>query len=113
MKERGRNEEMKGMEDEKAGFGSLGQEKKEGPEKSGAVAGQEGEGEEKQKAPPGMRVVGGGSGKKANEKTSDPMTLETISRLEQVKQSDSPAILQQRIQIQDQRPQPFLPAKPW
>jgi len=30
MKERGRNEEMKGMEDEKAGFGSRGQEKKEG-----------------------------------------------------------------------------------
>ena len=30
MKERGRNDEMKGMEDEKAGFGSLGQEKKEG-----------------------------------------------------------------------------------
>lgn len=113
MKERGRNEEMKGMEDEKAGFGSLGQEKKEGQEQSGAAAGQGGEGEEKQDAPPGMRVVGGGSGKKANDKTSDPMTLEAVSRLEQVKQSDSPAILQQRMQPQDQRPQPSSLGKPW
>ena len=113
MKERGRNEEMKGMEDEKAGFGSLGQEKKEGPEQRGATAGQTGEGKEKQDAPPGMRVVGGGSGKKVNDKTSDPMTLETISRLEQVKQSDSPAILQQRLQPQDQRPQPSSLGKPW
>lgn len=113
MKERGRNEEMKGMEDEKAGFGSLGQEKKEGQQQSGAAAGQGGEGEEKQNAPPGMRVVGGGSGKKANDKTADPMTLEAITRLEQVKQSDSPAILQQRLQPQDQRPQPSSLGKPW
>lgn len=113
MKERGQNEEMKGMEDEKAGFGSLGQEKKEGQEQRGAAAGQGGGGEEKQDAPAGMRVVGGGSGKKVNDKTSDPMTLEAISRLEQVKQSDSPAILQQRLQPQDQRPQPSSLGKPW
>ena len=113
MKERGQNEEMKGMEDDKAGFGSLGQEKKEGQEQRGAAAGQTGEGEEKQNAPPGMRVVGGGSGKKVNDKTSDPMTLEAMSRLEQVKQSDSPAILQQRLQPQDQRPQPSSLGKPW
>jgi hypothetical protein len=41
------------------------------------------------------------------------MTLEAMSRLEQVKQSDSPAILQQRLQPQDQRPQPSSLGKPW
>jgi hypothetical protein len=111
MKERGRNEEMKGMEDEKAGFGSLGQDKKEGQEQSGGAGGQGGE--ERAEAPPGMRVVGGGSGQKASDKSSDPMTLEAMSRLEQVKQSDSPAILQQRLQPQDQRPQPSSLGKPW
>lgn len=111
MKERGRNEEMKGMEDERAGFGSLGQEKKEGKEQPGGVTGQGGE--EKADAPPGMRVVGGGSGKKASDKSSDPMTLEAMSRLEQVKQSDSPAILQQRLQPKDQLPQPSSLGKPW
>jgi len=111
MKERGRNEEMKGMEDEKAGFGSLGQDKKEGQEQAGGAGGQGGE--ESAEAPPGMRVVGGGSGKKASDKSSDPMTLEAMSRLEQVKQSDSPAILQQRLQPQDQRPQPSSLGKPW
>ena len=111
MKERGRNEEMKGMEDEKAGFGSFGQDKKEGQEQPGGTAGQGGE--EKADAPPGMRVVGGGSGQKASDKSSDPMTLEAMSRLEQVKQSDSPAILQQRLQPQDQPPQPSSLGKPW
>jgi hypothetical protein len=111
MKERGRNEEMKGMEDEKAGFGSLGQDKKEGQEQPGGAGGQGGE--ESAEAPPGMRVVGGGSGKKASDKSSDPMSLEAMSRLEQVKQSDSPAILQQRLQPQDQRPQPSSLGKPW
>lgn len=111
MKERGRNEEMKGMEDEKAGFGNLGQDKKEGQEQLGGAGGQAGE--ERAAAPPGMRVVGGGSGQKASDKSSDPMTLEAMSRLEQVKQSDSPAILQQRLQPQDQRPQPSSLGKPW
>jgi hypothetical protein len=111
MKERGRNEEMKGMEDEKAGFGSLGQDKKEGQEQPGGAGGPGGE--ERAEAPPGMRVVGGGSGQKASDKSSDPMTLEAMSRLEQVKQSDSPAILQQRLQPQDQRPQPSSLGKPW
>ena len=60
-----------------------------------------------------MTLVGGGSGKKASDKSSDPMTLEAMSRLEQVKQSDSPAILQQRLQPQDQRPQPSSLGKPW
>lgn len=113
MKERGRNEEMKGMEDEKAGFGNLGQEKKEGKEPQGLAGGQAGEKEQRTEAPPGMRVVGGGSGQKANDKASDPMTLEAMSRLDQVKQSDSPAILQQRLQPQDQRPQPSSLGKPW
>ncbi|NDF17003.1 MAG: hypothetical protein EB079_03415, partial [Verrucomicrobia bacterium] len=113
IKERGRNEEMKGLEDEKAGFGSLGQERKDGKGQPGMAAGQGGEKEQEQQAPPGMRVVGGGSGKKANDKTADPMTLEAMSRLEQVKQSDSPAILQQRLQPQDQRPQPSSLGKPW
>ena len=112
MKERGRNDEMKGMEDTKAGFGSLGQEKREGKEQQGAAVGQGGS-EERSEAPPGMRVVGGGSGQKANDKTGDPVTLEAMSRLDQVKQSDSPAILQQRLQPQDQRPQPSSLGKPW
>jgi len=101
------------MEDEKAGFGNLGQEKKEGKEPQGLAGGQAGEKEQRTEAPPGMRVVGGGSGQKANDKTSDPMTLEAMSRLDQVKQSDSPAILQQRLQPQDQRPQPSSLGKPW
>lgn len=101
------------MEDEKAGFGNLGKEKKEGKEQPGAAAGSSGQGEEKQEAPPGMRVVGGGSGQKANDKVSDPITLEAMTRLDQVKQSDSPAILQQRLQPQDQRPQPSSLGKPW
>jgi len=112
MKERAQNEEMKGMEDEKAGFGNLGQEKKEGKERPGTAAGQGGP-EERPEAPPGMRVVGGGSGQKASDKTSDPLTLESMARLDQVKQSDSPAILQQRLQPQDQRPQPSSLGKPW
>lgn len=113
MKERGRNEEMKGMEDEKAGFGSLGQEKKEGGKESEGGGGGQAGAEEKAEAPAGMRMVGGGSGQKANDKTGDPLTLEAMSRLEQVKQSDSPGILQQRIQVQDQRPQPSSSGKPW
>jgi len=113
MKERGRNDEMKGMEDEKAGFGSLGQEKQEGGKESEGGAGGQAGAEEKAEAPAGMRIVGGGSGQKANDKTGDPMTLEAMSRLDQVKQSDSPAILQQRLQPQDQRPQPSSLGKPW
>lgn len=113
MKERGRPEDMKGMQDEKAGFGSLGQEKKEGKETSGIGAGAAGEKEEKPQAPPGMRVVGGGSGQKTSDKSGDPLTLEAMSRLEQVRQSDSPGTLQQRLQPQDQRPQPSSLGKPW
>lgn len=113
MKERGQNEEMKGMEDEKAGFGSLGQERREGGKESEGGGGGQAGAEERAEAPAGMRMVGGGSGQKANDKTGDPMTLEAMSRLEQVKQSDSPAILQQRIQVQDQRPQPSSLGKPW
>lgn len=113
MRNRGSNQDMKAMQDEKAGFGSMGQEKKEGKEAQGVEAGQTGEKKEKPTAPPGMRVVGGGSGQKANDKTSDPITLEAMSRLDQVRQSDSPAILQQRLQPQDQRPQPSSLGKPW
>lgn len=113
MRDRGSNQDMKGMQDDKAGFGNMGQEKKEGKEGQGMAEGQAGEKEEKPTAPPGMRVVGGGSGQKANDKTSDPMTLEAMARLDQVKQSDSPAILQQRLQLQDQRPQPSSLGKPW
>lgn len=115
MKQRGRNEDMKGMEDEKAGFGSLGAGKEEEKEKQ--EAGGTGAAMDKEQgepaAPSGMRVVGGGTGQKGNEKTSDPLTLEALSRLDQVKQSDSPAVLQQRLQPQDQRPQPSSLGKPW
>ena len=115
MKQRGRNEDMKGMEDEKAGFGSLGEKKDQGKEKSesgGVGVAKDGEKGEPA-APTGMRVVGGGTGQKGSEKTSDPLTLEALSRLDQVKQSDSPAVLQQRLQPQDQRPQPSSLGKPW
>ena len=113
MKERGRNEQMKGMEDEKAGFGNLGQSKKDGKEQESAGVGQGRGKEQNQEAPPGMRVVGGGTGQKSNEKAADPLTLESMARLDQVRQSDSPAILQQRLQPQDQRPQPSSMGKPW
>lgn len=113
MKERGRNEQMKGMEDEKAGFGNLGQSKKDGKEQESAGVGQGRGKEQNQEAPPGMRVVGGGTGQKSNEKAADPLTLESMARLDQVRQSDSPAILQQRLQPQDQRPAPSSMGKPW
>lgn len=111
MKERGRNEDMKGIQDEQAGFGSLGRDKKEGQEEPEGTGGQGGE--ETAEAPPGMRVVGGGSGQKTSDKTGDPLTLEAMTRLEQVKQADSPAILQQRLQPKDQMPQPSSLGKPW
>jgi hypothetical protein len=69
---------------------------------------------EKQKeAPSEMRMVGGGSGKKEKDGFSTPSGLEAMARLDQVRQSDSPALLQQRLQPKDQQPSPGVSGKPW
>lgn len=117
MRDRAKEEDMTGIQDEKAGFGGLGQEKKDQDKKEEQKkGGMAGEGEKKEKgkeAPAGMRMVGGGSGKRENDARGDPMTQDTLSRLEQVRQSDSPASLQQRLQPKDQRPSQSSTAQPW
>jgi hypothetical protein len=115
MKDRAKEDEMKGIQDDKAGFGGMGQEKekdKKGDQKKGATAQGEGK-EKKEEAPAGMRAVGGGSGKRETGTMGDAVMQETLSRLEQVRQSDNPAALQQRLQPKDQRPSPSSNAKPW
>lgn len=116
MKERSREEDLAAVQDESAGFGGLGEEKKpDGKKEEGkgmAQGGKSGDKKEKE-APAGMRVVGGGSGKKKQEESGDAYTVEANARLEQVRQSDSPALLQQRLQPKDQRPSPSSNAKPW
>ena len=77
-----------------------------------AQGGKSGDKKEKE-APAGTRVVGGGSGKKKQEESGDAYTTEANARLEQVRQSDSPALLQQRLQPKDQRPAASSNAKPW
>jgi hypothetical protein len=57
--------------------------------------------------------VGGGSGKKKQDESTDAYTMEATARLDQVRQSDSPALLQQRLQPKDQRPSASSTAKPW
>lgn len=110
---RDRENEVAPIQDQGAGFSEMGQEKKDQGKPSGGMA-QGGEKKEKGKeAPEGMRMVGGGSGKKEKDGKESAFTLEANSRLEQVRQSDSPAILQQRLQPKDQRPSPSSTAKPW
>ena len=114
---RNREEEVAPIQDQGAGFSGMGQEKKEQGKEPGKPSGGMAEGGEKKEegkaAPEGMRMVGGGSGKKEKDGKESAFTLEANSRLEQVRQSDSPAILQQRLQPKDQRPSPSSTAKPW
>lgn len=116
MKDQAKEEDLSPMQSKEAGFGSLGEEKagKEGKKKEdkGLAAG-EGKKDKKEKAPEGMRMVGGGSGQKGNDKLTDPSTLESMARLEQVRQSDNPALIQQRLQPKDQRPAPSSASKPY
>lgn len=116
MRERAKEEDLKPMEDQGAGFGDLGQEKKEQDKKTTATGQMARPSEKKEKspeAPEGMRMVGGGTGKKEKEGLANPGAIETMARLEQVRQSDSPALLQQRLQTKDQRPSPAAIGKPW
>jgi len=114
---RQREDEVAPIQDQGAGFSGMGQEKKDQAKEQGKPSGGMSEGGEKKEkgkeAPEGMRMVGGGSGKKEKEGKESAFTLEANSRLEQVRQSDSPAILQQRLQPKDQRPSPSSTAKPW
>jgi Ca-activated chloride channel family protein len=114
---RDRENEVAPIQDQGAGFAGMGQDKKDQGKEQGKLSGGMAEGGEKKEkgkeAPEGMRMVGGGSGKKEKDGKENAFTLEANSRLEQVRQSDSPAILQQRLQPKDQRPSPSSTAKPW
>jgi Ca-activated chloride channel family protein len=114
---RDRENEVAPIQDQGAGFAGMGQDKKDQGKEQGKPSGGMAEGGEKKEkgkeAPEGMRMVGGGSGKKEKDGKENAFTLEANSRLEQVRQSDSPAILQQRLQPKDQRPSPSSTAKPW
>jgi len=114
---RDRENEVAPIQDQGAGFAGMGQDKKDQGKEQGKPSGGMAEGGEKKEkgkeAPEGMRMVGGGSGKKEKDGKESAFTLEANSRLEQVRQSDSPAILQQRLQPKDQRPSPSSTAKPW
>jgi hypothetical protein len=116
MKDRAEEKDLAGIQDKSAGFGGMGEDKKEEAKKDGAKGAGQGKEDAKKKekeAPDGMRMVGGGSGKKKQEESADAYTVEATARLDQVKQSDSPALLQQRLQPKDQRPSPSSIAKPW
>jgi len=115
MKDRAKEEDLAPIQDQKAGFGGLGEEKKDQGKKEGKGVAQGGEDSKKdgKEAPSGMRSVGGGSGKKKQDESTDAYTMEATARLDQVRQSDSPALLQQRLQPKDQRPSPSSTAKPW
>lgn len=116
MRERAKEEDIRPMEDQGAGFGNLGQEKKEQDKKTAPAGQMARQSEKKEKspgAPEGMRMVGGGTGKKEKEGLASPGTMEAMARLDQVRQSDSPALLQQRLQTKDQLPSPAAIGKPW
>jgi hypothetical protein len=116
MKDRAKEEDLAPIQDQKAGFGDLGDEKKDkGKKEEGKGVAQGGEDSKKEgkEAPAGMRSVGGGSGKKKQDESTDAYTMEATARLDQVRQSDSPALLQQRLQPKDQRPSTSSTAKPW
>jgi len=116
MRDRAKEDELAPIQDKNAGFGSMGEEKKEEGKKE-AKKGTDKERDDSKKsekeAASGMRTVGGGTGKKKQEDSGDAYTVEATARLDQVRQSDSPALLQQRLQPKDQRPSPSSTAKPW
>jgi len=116
MRDRAKEDDLAPIQDNSAGFGSMGEEKKEEGKKEAKKGSGKGQNESKksEKEPAsGMRTVGGGTGKKKQEDSADAYTVEATARLDQVRQSDSPALLQQRLQPKDQRPSPSSTAKPW
>jgi len=116
MRDRAKEEELAPIQDKNAGFGSMGEEKREEGKKEakkGTGKGQDESKKSEKEAASGMRTVGGGTGKKKQEDSGDAYTVEATARLDQVRQSDSPALLQQRLQPKDQRPSPSSTAKPW
>ena len=60
-----------------------------------------------------MRKVGGGTGKKEEAFGFGEPDPQSVSRLLQVKQADSPAMLQQNLDPENQNPQPLPNGKPW
>jgi len=61
----------------------------------------------------GMRKVGGGTGKKEEAFGFGEPDPQSVSRLLQVKQADSPAVLQQNLDPESFQPQPSSQGKPW
>jgi hypothetical protein len=61
----------------------------------------------------GMRKVGGGTGKKEEAFGFGEPDPQSVSRLLQVKQADSPAVLQQNLDPENFQPQPSSQGKPW
>ena len=116
MRDRAKEDDLNPIQDQGAGFGGLAKEKKDQEKKAEAVA-QASAGTDKKEnqkeAPAGMRMVGGGTGKKEKDSFNTPSGLEAMARLDQVRQSDSPALLQQRLQPKDQQPSPGVSGKPW
>jgi len=116
MRDRAKEDDLNPIQDQGAGFGGLAKEKKDQEKKSESVS-QASVGTDKKEnqkeAPAGMRMVGGGTGKKEKDGFSTPAGLEAMARLDQVRQSDSPALLQQRLQPKDQQPSPGVSGKPW
>jgi hypothetical protein len=116
MRDRAKEDDLAPIQDKSAGFGGMGEEKKEEGKKEakkGSGKGQDESKKSEKEAASGMRAVGGGTGKKKQEDSGDAYTVEATARLDQVRQSDSPALLQQRLQPKDQRPSPSSTAKPW
>jgi len=113
MRDRAKEDEITPIQDKNAGFGSMGEEKKEEAKKEGKKGTGKGQEEAKKDSASGMRTVGGGTGKKKQEDSGDAYTVEATARLDQVRQSDSPALLQQRLQPKNQRPSTSSTAKPW
>jgi hypothetical protein len=116
MRDRAKEDDLNPIQDKGAGFGDLAKEKKDQEKKAEAVS-QASVGTDKKEnqkeAPAGMRMVGGGTGKKEKDGFNTPSGLEAMARLDQVRQSDSPALLQQRLQPKDQQPSPGVSGKPW
>jgi len=116
MRDRAKEDDLNPIQDKGAGFGDLGKEKKDQEKKSEAgrqASASSEKGDKQKEAPEGMRMVGGGTGKKEKDGFNTPSGLEALARLDQVRQSDSPALLQQRLQPKDQPPSPGVSGKPW
>ena len=116
MRDRAKEDDLNPIQDQGAGFGDLGKEKKDqGKTASAGLPASTGtdKKDNPQEAPAGMRMVGGGTGKREKDGFNTPSGLEALARLDQVRQSDSPALLQQRLQPKDQPPSPGVSGKPW